>query len=341
MLRCVIFMDRRRFWHILDPPPERAHCAPLSSSPRAPLSPTSPRAGHARVVYHSSSRSEVRLLHTSRSRARRAPRSPPRPRARRCPSVPSEKPCRMRGSHAASSRGRARGGDDRTAETRAIGVSARAFFFPNHRRASSDPARVPTRSQTRARGGRAELRPSANMGGSAGGFDTTKVWSPAGGWFADPKYWKRNTMLGFAFLGVASATISTTAGRWSRGRSRPPAGSPARRGAPTSPREARRRGLLHRHARKRERLETNGKYKLSSDVAESTCTTRGDSRTCTVEHLYTTTHYASSLTLPMRPLLLFRSRLASFFALRCSLNSSTRRRRRGRWARGAPAHPRR
>ena len=45
------------------------------------------------------------------------------------------------------------------------------------------------------------------MGGSAGGFDTTKVWSPAGGWFADPKYCKRNTMLGFAFLVVASATI--------------------------------------------------------------------------------------------------------------------------------------
>ena len=82
-------------------------CTP-SSSPRASLAHFSPRAGHARVVYHSSSRSEVRLLHTSRSRARRAPRSPPRPRARRCPSVPSEKPCRMRGSHAASSRGRAR-----------------------------------------------------------------------------------------------------------------------------------------------------------------------------------------------------------------------------------------
>ena len=102
----------------------------------------------------------------------------------------------------------ARGGDDRTAETRAIGVSARAFFFPNHRRASSDPARIPTAiadsSARRASGG---FISSANMGGSAGGFDTTKVWSPAGGWFADPKYWKRNTMLGFAFLGVASATI--------------------------------------------------------------------------------------------------------------------------------------
>ena len=90
----------------------------------------------------------------------------------------------------------------------AIGVSARAFFFPNHRRASSDPARVPSpiadSSARRASGG---FISSANMGGSAGGFDTTKVWSPAGGWFADPKYWKRNTMLGFAFLGVASATI--------------------------------------------------------------------------------------------------------------------------------------
>ena len=42
---------------------------------------------------------------------------------------------------------------------------------------------------------------------ASGGFDTSKVWSPSGGWFADPKRWKRNTLLGFAFLGVASATI--------------------------------------------------------------------------------------------------------------------------------------
>ena len=66
---------------------------PSSSRPvcRPPLDHSrhfSPRARHARVVQHSSSRPEVRLHRTARSRARLAPRSPPRPRARRCPSVP-------------------------------------------------------------------------------------------------------------------------------------------------------------------------------------------------------------------------------------------------------------
>ena len=45
------------------------------------------------------------------------------------------------------------------------------------------------------------------MGAPAGGFDTSKVWSPAGGWFADPKHWKRNTAMGFGVLAVASAMI--------------------------------------------------------------------------------------------------------------------------------------
>ena len=67
--------------------------SPSSSRPvcRPPLDHSrhfSPRARHARVVQHSSSRPEVRLHRTARSRARLAPRSPPRPRARRCPSVP-------------------------------------------------------------------------------------------------------------------------------------------------------------------------------------------------------------------------------------------------------------
>lgn len=208
VLRCVIFMDRRRrFWHILDPPPERAHCAPLLRL-RAPLSPTSRRVQDTRAS--STTRRLVPrcvfctppglapVARLDRRRAR-ALVGAPRSRARNPAVCEAVTPLR---------RAVARGGDDRTAETRAIGVSARAFFFPNHRRASSDPARVPTpiadSSARRASGG---FIPSANMGGSAGGFDTTKVWSPAGGWFADPKYWKRNTMLGFAFLGVASATI--------------------------------------------------------------------------------------------------------------------------------------
>ena len=208
VLRCVIFMDRRRrFWHILDPPPERAHCAPLLRL-RAPLSPTSRRVQDTRAS--STTRRFVPrcvfctppglapVARLDRRRAR-ALVGAPRSRARNPAVCEAVTPLR---------RAVARGGDDRTAETRAIGVSARAFFFPNHRRASSDPARVPTpiadSSARRASGG---FIPSANMGGSAGGFDTTKVWSPAGGWFADPKYWKRNTMLGFAFLGVASATI--------------------------------------------------------------------------------------------------------------------------------------
>ena len=42
---------------------------------------------------------------------------------------------------------------------------------------------------------------------SAGGFDTSKVWSPAGGWFADPKHWKRNTFMGFMAAGVIGAYI--------------------------------------------------------------------------------------------------------------------------------------
>ena len=28
------------------------------------------------------------------------------------------------------------------------------------------------------------------------------VWSPAGGWWANPRHWKRNTALGYAFIGT-------------------------------------------------------------------------------------------------------------------------------------------
>ena len=103
----------------------------------------------------------------------------------------------------------ARGGDDRTAESRAIGVATSAFPFPiTITRLTHRPCPPPDRRLERAEvERRRRSTSSAIMGMPAGGFDTTKVWSPAGGWFADPKYWKRNTLLGFAFLGVASATI--------------------------------------------------------------------------------------------------------------------------------------
>jgi len=46
--------------------------------------------------------------------------------------------------------------------------------------------------------------PSASS--SAHGVQTN-VWTPYGGWFPDPKAWKRNTLLGFA--GVFLATVVT------------------------------------------------------------------------------------------------------------------------------------
>lgn len=38
----------------------------------------------------------------------------------------------------------------------------------------------------------------------AGGDWPTGVWSPAGGWFADPKHWRRNTAIAF----LVSAAIA-------------------------------------------------------------------------------------------------------------------------------------
>ncbi|CEF99325.1 unnamed product [Ostreococcus tauri] len=44
------------------------------------------------------------------------------------------------------------------------------------------------------------------MGAPSSASDPTSirahVWSPYGGWFADPKGWRRNTALGFVGLGV-------------------------------------------------------------------------------------------------------------------------------------------
>lgn len=44
------------------------------------------------------------------------------------------------------------------------------------------------------------------MGGGGGHAAYPKgVWSPAGGWWADPKHWRRNTVL--AFAGVLAVAI--------------------------------------------------------------------------------------------------------------------------------------
>ena len=61
------------------------------------------------------------------------------------------------------------------------------------------PPASPLRSQTRARGGRAKLHLVGKHGRVRWRLRYDQVWSPAGGWFADPKYWKRNTMLARAF----------------------------------------------------------------------------------------------------------------------------------------------
>ena len=209
VLRCVIFMDRRRrFWHILDPPPERAHCAPLLRL-RAPLSPTSRRVQDTRAS--STTRRLVPrcvfctppglapVARLDRRRAR-ALVGAPRSRARNPAVCEAVTPLRRsspgvgpieRGKRALSASRRAR-------------LSSRITIARLTLRPCPPPDRRLERAEVERR---RRSTSSAIMGMPAGGFDTTKVWSPAGGWFADPKYWKRNTLLGFAFLGVASATI--------------------------------------------------------------------------------------------------------------------------------------
>lgn len=92
---------------------------------------------------------------------------------------------------------------------------APAFSDPRTRLHPSfpGPPRVNSPRETRERAHRVTRQRSERrderreMGAPAGGFDTSKVWSPAGGWFADPKHWKRNTAMGFGVLAVASAMI--------------------------------------------------------------------------------------------------------------------------------------
>jgi hypothetical protein len=35
----------------------------------------------------------------------------------------------------------------------------------------------------------------------------TQVWTPSGGWWANPKHWKRNTGVAFGVIGLLSAAI--------------------------------------------------------------------------------------------------------------------------------------
>jgi hypothetical protein len=54
------------------------------------------------------------------------------------------------------------------------------------------------------------------MGGDAhghGGFDTRAVWSPSGGWYADPRYWRRNTAVAFGVLAVVGFGIASVSAK--------------------------------------------------------------------------------------------------------------------------------
>jgi hypothetical protein len=41
------------------------------------------------------------------------------------------------------------------------------------------------------------------------GFDTRSVWSPSGGWYADPRGWRRNTVLAYGAVAVVSYFVAS------------------------------------------------------------------------------------------------------------------------------------
>ena len=49
------------------------------------------------------------------------------------------------------------------------------------------------------------------MGGD--GFDPRGVWSPSGGWHADPRYWRRNTAVAFGVLAVVTYGIASVSAK--------------------------------------------------------------------------------------------------------------------------------
>ena len=41
------------------------------------------------------------------------------------------------------------------------------------------------------------------------GFNTNSVWSPSGGWYPDPRGWRRNTAVAFGAVAVAAYFIGS------------------------------------------------------------------------------------------------------------------------------------
>jgi len=53
----------------------------------------------------------------------------------------------------------------------------------------------------------------AGHGGGHAQFDTRSVWAPSGGWYADPRGWRRNTAAAFAAIFVISAAVASVSAR--------------------------------------------------------------------------------------------------------------------------------
>ena len=54
------------------------------------------------------------------------------------------------------------------------------------------------------------------MGGAGhGGYPgfPTEVWSPTGGWYCDPKLWKRNTFFAFAAIAAVAVPVFMTSAK--------------------------------------------------------------------------------------------------------------------------------
>ena len=97
------------------------------------------------------------------------------------------------------------------------------------------------------------------------GFDTSRVWSPAGGWFADPKAWKRNTAIGFLAAGAAAVAIFSYSRKVEvRARRRP-------RSSPLSARVAARRATAtfssNRSRRRARSIDRRGGFRTSERLA--------------------------------------------------------------------------
>ena len=97
------------------------------------------------------------------------------------------------------------------------------------------------------------------------GFDTSRVWSPAGGWFADPKAWKRNTAIGFLAAGAAAVAIFSHSRKVEvRARRRP-------RSSPLSARVAARRATAtfssNRSRRRARSIDRRGGFRTSERLA--------------------------------------------------------------------------